>query len=289
MFHSLSSLAPPALAQPAADWSALPTPMAYRGPDRRSPCPADAAAAGRGGASGSSRASANTSRSGNTPALRYPADLCPWLASMLDEVDYGMLLVDAEAQVLHINHCAQNELDAHHPLQLMGRSLRAHLPQDVAPLYDALAGAQRGLRRLLPLGQGARRVYVSVVPVSTLPGDPHMGIANPDDPASNNPPRAALLVMGKQELCSSLSVRGFARCHHLTNTETRVLQLVCDGVPPGRIAQLQGVALCTVRTQISSIRGKTASASIRQLVQQVAVLPPLVGALRQTAAGAGAS
>jgi len=35
-----------------------------------------------------------------------------------------------------------------------------------------------------------------------------------------------------------------------------------------------------VRTQIGSIRAKTGVASIRELVRQVAVLPPLVGALK---------
>jgi hypothetical protein len=40
------------------------------------------------------------------------------------------------------------------------------------------------------------------------------------------------------------------------------------------------VALSTVRTQIGSIRTKTGAGSIRDLVRQVALLPPLVGALR---------
>ena len=206
-------------------------------------------------------------RTGAT-ASAWPKDRCPWLASMLDEVDYGMLLVDAEAQVLHINHSAQHELDSEHPLQLLGSSLRAHLPQDVAPLYDALAGAQRGLRRLLPMGQGAQRICVSVVPVA----------AGYQSSAALD--YSTLLVLGKREVCSPLSVRGFARCHALTPTETRVLELLCEGTLPNCIAQLQGVAVSTVRTQIGSVRAKTGAASIRQLVHQVAVLPPLVGALR---------
>jgi DNA-binding CsgD family transcriptional regulator len=51
-------------------------------------------------------------------------------------------------------------------------------------------------------------------------------------------------------------------------------------VRPTLIAQTQGVAVSTVRTQIGSIRAKTGAASISALVRQVAVLPPLVGALR---------
>jgi DNA-binding CsgD family transcriptional regulator len=89
-----------------------------------------------------------------------------------------------------------------------------------------------------------------------------------------------LLVLGKRQVCEQLSVQGFARSVSLTPAETRVLEQVCGGVRPNDIAQRAGVAVSTVRTQIGSIRAKTGAASIRELVRQVAVLPPLVGALR---------
>jgi DNA-binding CsgD family transcriptional regulator len=53
-------------------------------------------------------------------------------------------------------------------------------------------------------------------------------------------------------------------------------------VRPTAIARQQNVAVSTVRTQIGSIRAKTGAGSISELVRQVAVLPPLVGALRGT-------
>jgi DNA-binding CsgD family transcriptional regulator len=74
----------------------------------------------------------------------------------------------------------------------------------------------------------------------------------------------------------------------LTPAETRVLELLCAGVRPTEIAGRAGVAVSTVRTQIGSIRAKTGAASIRELVRQVAVLPPLVGALRNGFAAARA-
>lgn len=195
-----------------------------------------------------------------------------WLTRMLDEIDYGMLLVSADAQVLYVNHAARHELDGEHPLQLLGHALRAHRPQDVAPLYDALAAAQRGLRRLLTLGEGEHRVSVSVVPLPCASAEPANGAAAEG--------QTTLLVLGKRQMCAQLSVQGFARSMSLTPTETRVLELLCNGVRPTEIATRQGVAVSTVRTQIGSIRGKTSAASIRELVRQVALLPPLVGALR---------
>ncbi len=200
-----------------------------------------------------------------------------WLTRMLDEIDYGMLLVSADAQVLYVNHAARHELDGDHPLQLLGHALRAHRPQDVAPLYDALAAAQRGLRRLLTLGEGEHRVSVSVVPLPRADAEPAGSAAAGS--------QTTLLVLGKRQMCAQLSVQGFARSMSLTPTETRVLELLCNGVRPTEIATRQGVAVSTVRTQIGSIRGKTGAASIRELVRQVALLPPLVGALRSGLAG----
>jgi DNA-binding CsgD family transcriptional regulator len=196
------------------------------------------------------------------------------MAHMLDEIDYGMLLLDAAGRVQYLNHAARRELDALHPLQLAGAEIVATQPKDARALQEALGAARRGLRRLVTLGAGEHRVGVSVVPLDE--GGPHGD--------------ATLLVLGKRRTCEQLSVQGYARSVALTPAETRVLEMLCGGVPPTEIATRQGVAVCTVRTQIGSIRAKTGATSIRELVRQVAALPPLVGALRSTSAlfGAGA-
>lgn len=191
------------------------------------------------------------------------------LAHLLDEVDYGMLLLNADMQVLYRNHAARSELDGDHPLQMVGGGLRALRAEDILPLSDALAGARRGLRRLLVLGDGEDQVTVSVVPLSG---------ADRCDAALRG--TQTLLVLGKRQVCGRLSLQGFARCANLTPAETRVLELLCSGVRPSQISKLQNVAVSTIRTQIGSIRAKTGSTSINALVRQVALLPPMVGALR---------
>jgi DNA-binding CsgD family transcriptional regulator len=195
------------------------------------------------------------------------APLARCMAHMLDEIDYGMLLVDSDAQVLYLNHAARRELDSDHPLQLAGQVLVAPNAGDATVLQDALAEAQRGKRRLMTLGSGEQFVGISVVPLN-----------EPDGRGG-----ATLLVLGKRSVCEQLSVQGYARAVSLTPAETRVLELLCGGVQPTVIAARQGVAVSTVRTQIGSIRAKTGANSIRELVRQVAVLPPLVGALRSSA------
>jgi DNA-binding CsgD family transcriptional regulator len=89
-----------------------------------------------------------------------------------------------------------------------------------------------------------------------------------------------LVVLSKHSVCESLSIQGFARSYRLTSAETRVLVELCNGVPPIQVAEKLGVAISTVRSQIGSIRQKTGALSIRALVRQVAVLPPVKGTLR---------
>ena len=194
-----------------------------------------------------------------------------WLALMLDEIDYGMLLLTSATDVLHANHAARRELDGAHPLQLLGSELRVARPQDLLPLRQALEGArERGLRRLIALGEGEQRVSVAVVPLAYAVDD-------------RVAPQLTLLVLGKRQVCEALSAHWFAHSHGLTPAESRVLVALCEGQQPSEVATLCCVALSTVRTQIGSIRAKTGATNIRALVRQVAVLPPLVGALRSLA------
>ena len=193
------------------------------------------------------------------------APLPNWFALMLDEIDYGMLLVADDLRVVHANHVARAELDAEHPLQLVGAELRVRRPQDVAPLREALdAARERGLRRLVSLGAAEQRLSVAVVPLASAASDEGMTV----------------LVFGKRQVCETLSTHWFAREHGLTPAEARVLAGLCEGQAPIDIARQQGVAISTVRAQIGAIRSKTGSPSIPALVRQLAVLPPLLGALR---------
>jgi DNA-binding CsgD family transcriptional regulator len=192
-----------------------------------------------------------------------------WFGPMLDEVDYGMVLLDDRFEVLHANHVARSDMDEHHPLQLAGGALRARRAADQTALHEALqSAARRGLRRLLTVGDAPHVVNVAVVPLA----------------ASDIGHAAAMLVMlGKRVVCGELAVQWFARNHALTQAETRVLAALCDGREPSDIACAQGTSLHTVRTQISSVRAKTGAGNIRSLLRQVAMLPPLVSGLRHAA------
>jgi DNA-binding CsgD family transcriptional regulator len=182
------------------------------------------------------------------------------LACALDELDYGILLLDTQAEVLHLNHRARRILEGQHALHLQGGQLRTRDPREATSLHEALqAVAGRSLRKLLSFGEGAGRQLAALVPVED-------GVA--------------ALMLGKDRVCEDLSIQAFARTYALTTAETRVLVALGTGARPTDIARDQGVKLSTVRTQIGAIREKTGAEGITALVRLVAALPPMVGALR---------
>jgi hypothetical protein len=154
-------------------------------------------------------------RAAEAPHCAEEPGLPGLLAATLDEIDYGLLLVDRRQHVVHANHAARSELDAAHPLQLQQACLLAPHAHDAALLRDALADVfQRGHRKLITLGQPERRVSVSLVPLA---------------PGCATTPAWALVLIGKPQVCQDLSVEAFARSHKLTPVETVVLKGLCRG------------------------------------------------------------
>jgi len=187
-----------------------------------------------------------------------------WWRHALEAIDLGVCLLGGDGVLLYANSTARQQLNEHAPLQILDGQLLAPQPNDQTRLDSALADVQRGLRHLICLGRGAARLSLSVLPLQ----DGHGRQAQ------------ALLVLGKRNLCGELPMLAFAREHQLTAAEQQVLQSLCAGLQPQEIAQRHGVAISTVRTQIASVRAKTATESIRDLVAMVAQLPPMQGVLR---------
>lgn len=209
--------------------------------------------------SGVARSTASVALSNSAPVSSTEASL---FIAVFDEVDYGMLIVDSDGAVLHANHAAREELDVRDPLRMVDGALRSRRDQDAASLRGALHGALRdGLRSSITIGEGARRISASVVPIA---------------PSIEVRDSLALVSLARREIVSELSVDGFARAHALTRTEARVLLALSQGLLPAEVAASFDVTLSTVRYHIGSIRHKTGAESFIGLIRQVAVLPPMV-------------
>lgn len=189
----------------------------------------------------------------------------PLIAPLLDELGHGVIVLHQGARVLHLNHAAQEEIRSGHGVAIVEGTLCARRASDGKTLGDALAAAQRGLRKLVTLGPESERVAIALIP---------LGVGGAD--ASG----LTVAVFGRRRLCEPISVQCFARTCGLTPAESTVLELLSEGLTPNDIAQLNEVCLTTVRSQVLAVRLKVGVSSIRRLLQLVAMLPPMVSTLR---------
>jgi len=221
--------------------AALEAELAYRGPERRS---------GPG------------------------AGLAKLLASVLDEVDYGLVLIAADGHVVHANHAARVELAGAKSLQLVGRRLSGRSSSDQRALDEALASARdEGKRRMLAfapadaLSEG-KSCDLSIVPL-------------PAPLSSNHSGHAVLISLPRSRIAETLSVDAYARELGLSRREQQVLAGLCEGLRVKEIAAKLEIGDETVRSHVKRLKAKTGCAGIVDIVNQVSRLPPIVGALRQ--------
>ena len=222
--------------------AALDTELAYRGPERRT-----------------------------GPA----ASLAQLLACVLDEVDYGLLMLSADGVVVHANHAARTELESTASLRLSGQRLVSRTASEQRQLDGALAAARDGgLRSMLSFETGGHgRIGLSVVPLPVALTEAHAG-------------HAVLISFERSRIAEALSVDAHAREHGLTMREQQVLAALCDGLRAKEIAVRLEIGEATVRTHVNNIKTKTGCASIVDIVKQVSRLPPMVAALRPRAGDA---
>lgn len=187
------------------------------------------------------------------------------LLRALDEVDYGMLVIDAQGTILHANHLARHELASGHMLIAYGNSLLGSGAEFTGQMQVAMEAAFRGQRRLVLLNKGERELSLTFTPLS--------------HPLEADSP-TVLVMLSRQSACDNLAVRMFARTIGLSPSEEAVLLGLCRGLEIPEIASEHGVASSTIRSQIKTLREKAGSPSIRRLLQRINSLPPVVPALR---------
>lgn len=192
------------------------------------------------------------------------------LRSMLvDEIECGLIVCSHRRQLHFANRAAQRELAAARVLRSSGEMLQG-VGERATELDAAVRQAVfKGRRELVRLGQGDDRLLVSVLPLQ------------PADSSET----CALLVLGRRRPCSDLGLEMLANAYKLTLAERRVLAGLLQENAPREIAKGLGVALSTVRTQISSIRDKLDARSIDGVLIRTAEMPPIASALRLAGGG----
>jgi len=186
------------------------------------------------------------------------------LALLMDELAYGVVVIRTDGRLLHANQAARHELERRRVLGLRQHAVAACTAEDAAILHDAVARAAAGKRSMITLAGEGPSLTLVVLPLNS---------------EGTSRAHCAALLFARATVCDSLMLGFFARSHGLTRTEEQVLDILCQGYSAPDIAVQLSVAVSTVRSHVRSLCAKTRSSGVRELVNRVAVLPPVGPAL----------
>jgi DNA-binding CsgD family transcriptional regulator len=191
-----------------------------------------------------------------------------FIASAMDELACGVIIVDRQGHMLHSNVAAEAVLMRSDCVVLVDGKVTVTHKADEKAFSDALLGASLGKRSMVALGL-LSHTTVAVVPLRNTSGQ-----------ASE--PRFALMF-SRAGVCESLMLSFFSRSYRLTATEERVLGLMCACLTAPEMALQLNVGEATIRTHVRNICTKTHSNGIRDIVKRLAMLPPLMAAIMPSA------
>lgn len=172
-----------------------------------------------------------------------------WTAALLDQLPAGVLLLDAAGRVVHANAAARTILDARDGFCVrdgrpgaMARGTARHLDAVIAA---SLSAQPTGGELRVPRPSGAPDWLVSACPLPAASAGA-LGTAAC---------RAWLYVAGPAVECAG-AARRVGALFGPTQAEQRVAAGLLRDLSPKEIAEVHGVALATVRTQVQSLLGK---------------------------------
>jgi len=183
----------------------------------------------------------------------------------IDALALAMLIVDNQANILHLNSLAENLLN--NPANgFRSKAGRLSATQSVcsscldgliarATGYPAVAGA------MMLGGVEPRQVFITPLPAIS-PFAKEWQI-----------PLALVLVMDPAKLLSPLQLLG--KLYDLSPAELRVASALLDGKSPEEFGQEAFLSLNTVRTQLKSLFRKTGTHRQSELVALLSRAPPL--------------
>ena len=189
----------------------------------------------------------------------------------LDEVDYGLMVFRHDQTLDYGNHLARVMLGRGDRLYLEQGRLKTRMASRQSELEMGFSRAAQGIRCLLHIqslhADDLRDFAVALVPMS--------------HPAQwDGQAVPVLLIACRPNLCAPLSLRFFAQAHSLTRTEEAVLADLVQGQEIDDIAKQKGMAIATARSHVKQLRLKTHSSSMRELLNKLSVLPPVVSSVR---------
>lgn len=191
-------------------------------------------------------------------------------ATALNHLGHALVVLDQAGKVRFMTPLAEELVRRGEVLALVGGYLRARHSEGNAELSRLIRDACRGVGGSLSLaranfhGEGADPSLP--YQISALPLREGMGLAALSPMAMPAQPGAMLLIHDPLRAGGPDARARFAAHYRLTPAETRVLDLLLQGLVPKHIAARHGVGISTVRTQLSSLFLKTGARNQRDLV-----------------------
>ena len=182
------------------------------------------------------------------------------LSRLVDSLAHGVIVVSEHGQIIHANQAARVELSRRRVFDDLKGQIHAMSPSDGRALQKSLNQAAGGKRSLIKVSGSGASLMLAVIPLK---------------PANDGCEVKIALFFARAEVCESGMVGFFARSYGLTQTEEQVLTILCRGLRTPEIAVQMKVAVSTVRSHVRSLCAKTSTSGVRELVNRVAVLPPV--------------
>jgi DNA-binding CsgD family transcriptional regulator len=188
----------------------------------------------------------------------------------LDLIGIGVVLVDAEAGIIHANRAARMMLSAGTPIRSDRGELRTCLPESTTALRAAIAKAAGDETAIGAAGIG--------IPAPQASGDPALihvlPLARGDVRARIAPRATAALFIAASGYGIAPPAEAIAAVYELTAAETRVLERLISGRTPAEIADDLGSGMPTVRSHLSNLFAKTGTTRQADLIRLAAALSP---------------
>src|SRR5215813_4308963 len=192
----------------------------------------------------------------------------------LDLIGTGVVLVDADAAIIHANRAARTMLAAGSPIRSERGALRTDLTETSAALRAAIAKAAGEEAAIGSAGIG--------VPAPQAEGEPALIHVLPlmrGDVRARIAPRAsaALFITPAAAGVGPPPAAALAALFDLSVAEVRTLERLLTGDSPAEAADTLGIAVTTVRTHLAHIFDKTGVSRQADLIRLAAKFSPPVG------------
>jgi DNA-binding CsgD family transcriptional regulator len=200
-------------------------------------------------------------------------DIGSALATLLDTLDLGVLLLAPGGRLLVANDTGRRLLRMGQPLAVVDGAVKPARQADVPGWTRALVASASGVVQTINLdaAHGAQSISICAV------FDPGAGPAGPlggreIEPGGHDHKYGIYFGPGPGSVPAR--VRAVCGIYALTPSEGRVLLSLANDEPPKTVARALGLSESTVRSHLTQIRAKLGANSIRTVTARVARMPP---------------